>query len=146
MGDLDRLGRWDGPGHLDRPRPQPGVRAAFGDRPLGRARPLDRPRPQPGVRAAFGERGQASVELVALLPLIALLGLLCWQAVVAGQAVWLSALPPGPPPAPTRSATTLAPPPAGSCPARSRKRVQAGRRRGSVTVRLPIPPSSAGST
>ncbi|UGS35193.1 hypothetical protein [Capillimicrobium parvum] len=37
-----------------------------------------------------GERGQASVELVAVLPLVVLLGLLCWQAVVAGQAVWLS--------------------------------------------------------
>jgi hypothetical protein len=37
-----------------------------------------------------GARGQASVELVGVLPLVALLGLLCWQAVVAGQAVWLS--------------------------------------------------------
>jgi hypothetical protein len=36
------------------------------------------------------ERGQATVELVGVLPLLALLGLLCWQAVVAGQAVWLS--------------------------------------------------------
>jgi hypothetical protein len=36
------------------------------------------------------ERGQATVELVGILPLLALLGLLCWQAVVAGQAVWLS--------------------------------------------------------
>ena len=37
-----------------------------------------------------GTRGQAAVELVAVLPLVALLGLLCWQAVVAGQAIWLS--------------------------------------------------------
>jgi len=36
------------------------------------------------------ERGQASVELVALLPLIAVLAALLWQAVVAGQAVWLA--------------------------------------------------------
>ncbi len=36
------------------------------------------------------ERGQASVELVALLPLIAVLAGLVWQAVVAGQAVWLA--------------------------------------------------------
>lgn len=36
------------------------------------------------------ERGQATVELVAVLPLLALLGLLSWQAAVAGQAVWLS--------------------------------------------------------
>lgn len=37
-----------------------------------------------------GQRGQAAVELVAVLPLVALLGLLAWQAVLAGQAVWLS--------------------------------------------------------
>jgi hypothetical protein len=40
--------------------------------------------------ARAGASGQAAVELVALLPLIVLLGLLAWQAVVAGQAVWLS--------------------------------------------------------
>ena len=34
--------------------------------------------------------GQASVELVALLPLIGVLAGLAWQAVVAGQAVWLA--------------------------------------------------------
>jgi hypothetical protein len=37
-----------------------------------------------------GDRGQASVELVALLPLVAVLVVLLWQAVVAGQAVWLA--------------------------------------------------------
>lgn len=36
------------------------------------------------------DRGQASVELVALLPLIAVLVVLLWQAVVTGQAVWLA--------------------------------------------------------
>jgi hypothetical protein len=35
-------------------------------------------------------RGQASVELVALLPLIALVAALAWQAIVAGQALWLA--------------------------------------------------------
>jgi hypothetical protein len=44
--------------------------------------------PFPGQRP--GERGQATVELVALLPLIAVLATLLWQAVVAGQAVWLA--------------------------------------------------------
>ncbi len=34
--------------------------------------------------------GQASVELVALLPLVGVLLALSWQAVVAGQAVWLA--------------------------------------------------------
>jgi hypothetical protein len=37
-----------------------------------------------------GQDGQASVELVALLPLVVLVGALLWQAVVAGQALWLS--------------------------------------------------------
>lgn len=36
------------------------------------------------------QRGQASVELVALLPVLVLLAGLAWQAVVAGQAVWLA--------------------------------------------------------
>lgn len=36
------------------------------------------------------EKGQASVELVALLPLVALLVALLWQALLAGEAVWLS--------------------------------------------------------
>src|SRR2546423_10225596 len=37
-----------------------------------------------------GQRGQASVELVALLPLLLVLVALAWQAALAGQAVWLS--------------------------------------------------------
>ena len=36
------------------------------------------------------EVGQASVETVALLPLVGLVGVLLWQTVVAGQALWLS--------------------------------------------------------
>jgi Flp pilus assembly protein TadG len=38
------------------------------------------------MRRLRDERGQASVEFVALLPLLALVVLLLWQAVVAGQA------------------------------------------------------------
>ena len=34
------------------------------------------------------ESGQASVELVALLPLLAVLGAGLWQVALAGQAVW----------------------------------------------------------
>jgi hypothetical protein len=34
------------------------------------------------------DRGQATVELVALLPLLAVFVAMLWQAVVAGQAVW----------------------------------------------------------
>jgi hypothetical protein len=36
------------------------------------------------------QEGQASVELVALLPLLALVVAVLWQAVVAGHAVWLA--------------------------------------------------------
>jgi len=42
------------------------------------------------VRLRDNQRGQASVELVALLPLLAIVGLIGWQIVVAGQAVWMS--------------------------------------------------------
>ena len=42
------------------------------------------------TRASGAQHGQASVELVALLPLVAVLAALLWQAVVAGQAVWLA--------------------------------------------------------
>jgi hypothetical protein len=35
-----------------------------------------------------GERGQASVELVAVLPLAALLALAVWQLCLAGYALW----------------------------------------------------------
>lgn len=37
-----------------------------------------------------GVAGQASVELVALLPLCAVAAALLWQAIVAGQAAWLA--------------------------------------------------------
>jgi hypothetical protein len=36
------------------------------------------------------ESGQATVELVALLPLVAVLAGILWQAALAGQAVWLA--------------------------------------------------------
>jgi hypothetical protein len=42
------------------------------------------------MRARRGERGQATVETVALLPLVVVVGAHLWQAVVAGQALWLS--------------------------------------------------------
>jgi hypothetical protein len=43
------------------------------------------------VRRAIGEqRGQAAVELVAVLPLLALIALVLWQFAVAGQAAWLA--------------------------------------------------------
>jgi len=46
--------------------------------------------PSPAPRGRPGELGQATLELVALLPLIAVVGALLWQAIVAGQAIWLA--------------------------------------------------------
>jgi hypothetical protein len=43
------------------------------------------------MRTSSGECGQASVELVALLPLVALVVAVLWQSVLAGQALWSSA-------------------------------------------------------
>src|SRR2546430_5123837 len=37
------------------------------------------------------ESGQASVELVAALPLVLVVGLVLWQLALAGQAAWLCA-------------------------------------------------------
>ena len=42
------------------------------------------------IRHLARQRGQATVELVALLPLVAVLAGAMWQATVAGQAVWLA--------------------------------------------------------
>jgi hypothetical protein len=37
-----------------------------------------------------GERGQATVEMVGVLPLVVVLGFAVWQAAVAGQAMWMA--------------------------------------------------------
>jgi len=42
------------------------------------------------TRQPLDECGQAAVELVALLPLVGLLAALLWQALLAGETVWLS--------------------------------------------------------
>jgi TadE-like protein len=42
------------------------------------------------MRMRFNESGQATVELVAVLPLVVLVTLALWQAVVAGQAASLA--------------------------------------------------------
>ena len=41
--------------------------------------------------SASRESGQAAVELVAVLPLLALIALVLWQLALAGQAAWLAA-------------------------------------------------------
>ncbi|HKG38003.1 MAG TPA: hypothetical protein VKB25_03360 [Conexibacter sp.] len=42
------------------------------------------------MRSLHSQDGQATVELVALLPLVGLLVALLWQALLAGETVWLS--------------------------------------------------------
>jgi hypothetical protein len=42
------------------------------------------------MRDDSGERGQATVEFVALVPVLVILGFAAWQAAVAGQAIWLA--------------------------------------------------------
>jgi hypothetical protein len=42
------------------------------------------------MRPLRTDGGQATVELVALLPLVGLLVALLWQALLAGETVWLS--------------------------------------------------------
>ena len=43
------------------------------------------------LRSRSGESGQASVELVAVVPFALLAGLVAWQLVLAGHAAWMSA-------------------------------------------------------
>jgi hypothetical protein len=44
-----------------------------------------------GKPSAQGERGQASVELLATVPAVLLVGALVWQLALAGWSAWLSA-------------------------------------------------------
>ena len=38
-----------------------------------------------------GERGQASIELVAVLPVVLVVGAIAWQLALAGHTAWLTA-------------------------------------------------------
>ncbi len=42
------------------------------------------------MRSLRPDDGQATVELVAVLPLVGLLAVLLWQTLLAGETVWLS--------------------------------------------------------
>jgi hypothetical protein len=98
----------------------------------------------PSIRS---DDGQASVELVALIPLVAVLIGLMWQALLAGEAIWLSG----------GAARTAARAEAlGTDPARAARSVLPARFRsglrvqaqddGSVTVELRIPVVLGGGT
>jgi len=43
------------------------------------------------VRLLRPEAGQASVELLAVVPFVLLVGAVCWQVALAGHAAWMSA-------------------------------------------------------
>lgn len=49
------------------------------------------PPPTPAPQRQAAERGQASVELVAALPLVLLAAAVAWQLALAGHALWLVA-------------------------------------------------------
>jgi hypothetical protein len=107
-------------------------------------------------RAGRGEDGQATVELVAVLPVLGLVALLAWQAVVAGQTWWLAgvaaregaraaALGGDPAPAARRVLPEARVARAGADGVRVRVAVPAvlaGLRFGSVTVRAQMAPQS----
>jgi Flp pilus assembly protein TadG len=42
------------------------------------------------MRTSTSQRGQATVEFVAVLPLVVVLGFGVWQGAVAGQALWMA--------------------------------------------------------
>lgn len=92
------------------------------------------------MRPLRSDDGQATVELVALLPLIGLLGALLWQALLAGEAVWLDG---GAARAAARAAAVGADPRRAAqavLPARFAAGVRVARRAdGSVTVAVPVP-------
>ena len=48
------------------------------------------PPPRPSRSPRPDECGQAAVELVAVLPFVALLALVLWQLAMAGQAAWMA--------------------------------------------------------
>ncbi len=102
------------------------------------------------METVFVERGQASVELLAAIPLIAVVGMLGWQLVVAGHTVWKAreaarvgaravyvAAERGDPPAGRRRADVLASALLASSPARSRTVDVA--KNGTVTVAARVP-------
>jgi hypothetical protein len=72
--------------HFGRARlPARSLRSARGPHP---PRPFDSPRAARRGASLRSTRGQATVELVALLPVIVVIALAVWQVAVAGHAVW----------------------------------------------------------
>jgi hypothetical protein len=101
----------------------------------------------PPARRHAREAGQATVELVALLPLLALAGALAWQAAVAGQALWLA----GAAARASARAAAVGADPAAAARASLPARLEQGLRvsaadDGAVSVRIAIPSVVGGGT
>lgn len=93
------------------------------------------------MRRFLSTDGQATVELVALMPVIAAVCLGCWQGVVAAQCWWLAGV--------AARAASRAEAVGASPLDAARRALPPGRRRevaveagdgGRLTVRLPVPP------
>ncbi len=99
------------------------------------------------MRAPSSDDGQATVELVALLPLVGLLVALLWQALLAGTTVWLSG---GAARAAARASAVGADPVAaarGALPARLERGLRVRRERdGTVEVVLHLPAALGSGT
>lgn len=97
--------------------------------------------------ACADARGQATVELVALLPLAGLLCALLWQALLAGETVWLSGVAAR---AAARAAAVGGDPTVaarGVVPARLARGLRVSRERdGSVAVVLRVPAALGGGS
>jgi Flp pilus assembly protein TadG len=89
-----------------------------------------------------GERGQATVEFVALLPLLGVLALGVWQAALAGHAIWSAS-------AAARAASRVSA--VGGDPEKTVRRLAGSRARlrdgkdGAVRVTVPIPAVAGGA-
>lgn len=90
------------------------------------------------MRTGDGESGQAGVEFLALLPLVAVVLLAAWQAAVAGQAWWLAASAARAGARAATAGTDVGAAVRRELPAGLRARVRVHRTRGAVRVALPV--------
>ena len=92
-----------------------------------------------GAQRTEPERGQASVELLGVLPAVLLVALAAWQLALAGQQAGWRATRRGWAPGPRRWAVTPRRRRAARCPAHLRRGLRVSSRDGGVTVRVRLP-------
>lgn len=106
----------------------------------GRHAPAEPPHVGRALPVTRGVRGQATVELVALLPLLVFVAALLWQLALAGHATWAAG---GAARAAARAQALGADPVTaarGALPADLRRGLKVSERDGSVRVEVRIPP------